>query len=244
MREMLHDVDAILRGKYTGREALADVRPGVATRRLLAMVITLGAFYGACMGVWALLRIDHVGPLQVVSAAVKVPALFLLTLVVTGPSLIVFSALCRSRLTSHQTLALLLTSTAAITAVLASLGPVTVFFTVSTTSHTFIQLLNVVVFAISGAVGLSFLRAAAKTMFAEDEPSPGTDSEATTRKRLGFPRPPRLVFVVWLVIYAVVGAQMGWILRPFIGTPHLPWELFRGTESNILDGVAEALRYL
>ena len=71
-----------------------------------------------------------------------------------------------------------------------------------------------------------------------------TDAEVKTRRLPRFPRPPRLVFVVWLGIYAVVGAQMGWILRPFIGTPDMPFTVFRDRESNFLLAVVEALRQL
>jgi hypothetical protein len=31
----------------------------------------------------------------------------------------------------------------------------------------------------------------------------------------------------WLVLYAFVGIQMGWVLRPFIGDPFGPVEFFR-----------------
>jgi hypothetical protein len=30
-----------------------------------------------------------------------------------------------------------------------------------------------------------------------------------------------------LAIYIFVGIQMGWVLRPFIGSPHAPVEFFR-----------------
>jgi hypothetical protein len=32
---------------------------------------------------------------------------------------------------------------------------------------------------------------------------------------------------IWIVVYAFVGIQMGWILRPFIGDPHSPVQFFR-----------------
>ncbi len=37
------------------------------------------------------------------------------------------------------------------------LGPIVAFFSLSTTSHPFMVLLNVVVFAVSGILGLAFL---------------------------------------------------------------------------------------
>jgi hypothetical protein len=45
----------------------------------------------------------------------------------------------------------------------------------------------------------------------------------------------RRIFRVWLLLYGVVGAQMGWILRPFIGNPHLPFQMFRARWSNVFE---------
>ena len=88
---------------------------------------------------------------------VKVPALFFLTLAVTFPSLYVFNALVGSRLSLVAVLRLLVASLAVNVAVLASLGPIVAFFSVSTTSYPFILLLNVLVFSVSGFLGLAFL---------------------------------------------------------------------------------------
>ena len=46
---------------------------------------------------------------------------------------------------------------------------------------------------------------------------------------------------IWIVIYALVGAQMGWILRPFIGAPNLPFELFRDREGSFFLGFFRAI---
>jgi hypothetical protein len=35
-----------------------------------------------------------------------------------------------------------------------------------------------------------------------------------------------------LVLYGLVGAQMGWVLRPFIGDPEQAFTLFRAREAN------------
>ena len=51
-------------------------------------------------------------------------------------------------------------------------------------------------------------------------------------------------FLVWVVIYALVGAQMGWILRPFIGRPDLPFQLFRGREANFFVDLLRTLAQL
>jgi len=82
--------------------------------------------------------------------------------------------------------------------------------------------LNVAFFTVSGIVGLTFLRKTLTGVF---------EGAATSGQN---------VFRVWLVIYAVVGAQMGWILRPFIGDPHRPFQLFRERQGNFFIAVWDA----
>ena len=36
----------------------------------------------------------------------------------------------------------------------------------------------------------------------------------------------KVVFRLWVVVFALVGAQMGWVLRPFVGNPNLPFTWF------------------
>jgi hypothetical protein len=47
----------------------------------------------------------------------------------------------------------------------------------------------------------------------------------------------RTVFRCWMVLFALVGSQMGWVLRPFIGAPDQPFVLFRGRDSNFFAAV-------
>jgi hypothetical protein len=44
-----------------------------------------------------------------------------------------------------------------------------------------------------------------------------------------------------VILFALVGAQMGWVLRPFIGRPELPFAWFRERESNFFAAVLRAL---
>ena len=91
---------------------------------------------------------------QLLATTLKVPALFILTLLVTFPSLYVFNALVGSRLNVAAVLRLLIASLGVNLAVLASLGTIVAFFSVSTPNYGFMVLLNVVVFAVAGLVGL------------------------------------------------------------------------------------------
>ena len=37
----------------------------------------------------------------------------------------------------------------------------------------------------------------------------------------------RIMLWLWVVLYMFVGMQMGWMLRPFVGSPGLPAAFFR-----------------
>jgi len=39
------------------------------------------------------------------------------------------------------------------------------------------------------------------------------------------------------VVFGLVGAQMAWMLRPFIGNPNSPFTLIRSRESNFFEAV-------
>jgi hypothetical protein len=220
-----------------------------------------------------------------IASIVKLPALFLLTLVVTFPSLYVFNALIGCRLTFHATLRLLVGAIAVHLAVAASLGPILGFFTVSTTSYTFMVLLNVVLLAIGGLVGLAFLLQTLRRMAAHDRAiwlqskpaapaaappgapaTPSTPGASTPEgsvlasspavRELGPLDAPesgwpdsiigssQAIFRVWVIIYALVGAQMGWILRPFIGSPEMPFTWFRARQGNFFQAVFAHLTHL
>lgn len=83
----LRPVDELLRGEATRMAKLSDGRIDLPLKPLLTATTVLMAFYGACMSTFALLRLGGApeGWLQLLSSAVKLPLLFLLTLVVTCP---------------------------------------------------------------------------------------------------------------------------------------------------------------
>ena len=47
-----------------------------------------------------------------------------------------------------------------------------------------------------------------------------------------------------MLLFGVVGAQMGWVLRPFLGNPNVPFTWFRERESNFFEAVFQALKSL
>jgi hypothetical protein len=270
LADALRDLDDLLRGSRTRPQELAERGFDVRARRMAITITLLCMIYGVCMGTFSLLKEtpptldDPRGRyLQVLASTLKTPALFFLTLLVTLPSLYVSNALVGSRLSAFNLIKLVVASLGVNAAVLASLGPIVAFFSVSTDSHAFIVLLNVAAFAIAGVLGLAFLLQTLHRLSGPKPPAPPRDSgtpivefadgiEVDTQ---AVPEPSaidmpegevlgehtRLVFRCWVVLFALVGAQMGWVLRPFIGRPELPFQWFRERHSNFFAAVLKSL---
>ncbi len=259
------ELDRILRGDATRLPALKRGTIELPVGGLSILLIVLAMIHGACMGSFAVFRGAGMSHLQVVASTLKVPALFVLTLVVTFPSLYVFNALVGSRLLIDAVLRLLIAALAVTVAVLASLGPIVAFFSASTTSYPFMVLLNVVVFVIAGLMGMAFLLQTLHrlSLFGPEpsppEPSPpelegepsasrvvpwtgssrshvASEGEPPSRLGTGALDPPddrvlsrhvKVVFRCWILLFGLVGAQMGWVLRPFIGKPGMAFTWFR-----------------
>lgn len=210
---------------------------------------------------------------QLLASTAKVPMLFCLTLIVTFPSLYVFNALVGSRLNMGAMLRLVVAALCVMMAVLASLGPIVAFFAVSTTSYPFMKLMNVAAYAVAGALGLSFLlqtlhRLSLAQMSEEFVASEAPDVAAHSQPPVepppyapsAYPPPPpsplqpmgpktidprvRTIFRIWVIVFGLVGAQMSWILRPFVGNPQQPFTFFRERDSHFFEAVVLAIRKL
>lgn len=228
---VLGEIDDLLRGKATGPdsldEGLARLNPGA----LLTASLLLALCYGASVGLFGAL---NGGALQLAAAMLKVPLLFALSVAVSFPSLYVFAALTGARQGALPMARVVAAAVAVNLAVLASFGPVYAFFTLTTTSYPFMKLLNLLFFAVSGAVSLEFLR---KTLLRLDGRS-GTlvvppPPEAGPEPLLGRARTAP-VFAVWLALYAFVSVQTGWVLRPIVGDPKEAFSWFSPRGGNPL----------
>ncbi len=249
MGHWLRELDELLRGRRTTLELLRAGTSHLDLRALVGVSLVLAVLYGECMGCPSLVNRAHPQYLQMVSSGLKVPALFFLTLVVTFPSLYVFTALLGVPLRPLDTLRVVVSALAVNIAVLASFGLITLFFTFCTSSYVFMVLLNFAFFATSGLIGLGFLVKVLDRIEAATAPAPpgadeSVEAAGVVPAEAAHETAARRVFQIWLLLYALVGAQMGWILRPFIGAPNLPFAWFRVRESNVFVAVWEALSRL
>ena len=257
MSNLLRLADDLLRGGAGGREARLRARDSTPLANLIVLGLVLGAIYGAFMGLYGVLRPQSPTVYQWLATTLKVPLLFLLTLLVTFPSLYVFSVLAGSPLRIGGIVRIVLAAIVVNLALLASLGPVTGFFTLSTESYPFMVFLNVVVFAVCGVAGLVYLHAEIRESLSgvsassrsppkHEGKGEGDDVpllvpfEVDARSLVR----TRLIFIVWIFIFGTVGAQMSWILRPFVGAPGVQFSLFRPRQSNFFEAVIETLSRL
>lgn len=217
-------VETILRHRD---DFFAEIRDQVGLQqKIIAMMLSSFVFlaiYGAVMGASNSLP-------QVISSALKLPVLFLVTLIICSPSLYFFNLLFGSRQTLLQNIALILTGMTTTAVLLLSLAPITLFFLTTSSGYQFFKLLNVAVFAIAGIAGISFLRKGFQISVDADNPD-----GASTRRTL---------FILWIVLYGFVGTQMAWTLRPFLGAPGEPFVIVRQTGGNFYTNVINSFQDL
>lgn len=258
---MLQQLDRLLRGELTHPEALRGGTLRVSVDRLALAVLLLGMIYGACMGCYALFDTHGTSLPQFLMTVGKVPLLFALTVIVTFPSLYVFNALVGSNLGLLATARLVAASLAVMLAILASLGPIVAFFSLSTTGYHFMLLLNVAVFTVAGLLGLRFLLSTLHHLIGQEEaagPPPGAEPGAPhgALHDAGaelIPAPPALrhgatrsgavsqVFFLWIGVFGLVGAQMAWVMRPFLGHPGGQFVLIGMRQSNFFEAILKTL---
>jgi hypothetical protein len=249
---------ALLRDR---KKFLTEIRQNVKIeRKITSLLIASSAFfavYGAIIGASS-------GWQQVISSAIKLPALYLITLLICLPTLYFFDILFGSKLTFGQYAALILTTVSVISVLLFSFAPVTLFFLISIHEYNFFLLFNVAIFAITGLVGVKMFyqgmrsvttlevmpaeeRYAAYDEQAIDDFLPvDVGAKAVSRSEGakvddGLQKTRTRLLQLWLVLYAMVGCQLGWTLRPFFGAPSEPFQLFRALEGNFYGQVWRSL---
>lgn len=208
------------------KEFLEEIHHSVKLRSKISALMLASfcffALYGGIIGAF------H-SPLQIVSSAVKLPALYLITLLVCLPTLYIFNAIFGAKQSIAQHFTYLLTAVSVISLLLCGFAPVTLFFLITVNDYSFFLLLNVAIFALTGVVGVSFLYQVMKPI-ADDDTQQGVKIRTN-------------ILRFWLVLYGFVGSQLGWTLRPFFGSPG-QFELFRPREGSFFTGVWNAIMSL
>ncbi|MEU4427356.1 hypothetical protein AB0F81_42595 [Actinoplanes sp. NPDC024001] len=110
------------------------------------------ALYGAVLGA-------SNGLLQAASSFVKLPLLFLATLVICLPTLYLFNLVFGAKLSVLQALTLIMVSITVTAVLTLAFAPISLFFLITAQSYSFFKLLNVAILILTALVGLRFLTA-------------------------------------------------------------------------------------
>ena len=181
-------------------------RPDACRARDLAVVVCcFGGIYGAAMGLYGF---GNGRAMQAVFSAMKVPLLLLMTFGLALPSFFVINTLAGTRDDFRAALRAHVQAQAAITLVLASLAPLTLVWYASVDRYPIAVLWNAAMFGVASIGGQLVLRRLYRPLVARN-------------------RRHRTLLIAWLILYAFVGVQLGWVLRPFVGSPGSPVHFFR-----------------
>jgi hypothetical protein len=193
-------------------------------------VIVLGCgVYGATIGLWR-------GPLQSVFTAIKFPLLIFLTCIGNGGVNGMVAQLLGSSLSLRQSTLAILLSFAVASLILGAFSPITLFVLYNAPplgsehaiiGHSVMLLTHVCVIAFAGVT-------ANWRLF-------GLLQKISGRQTMA-----RKVLLAWLAGNLFLGAQLAWVLRPFIGTPHMTVEFLRHDplRGNFYEAVWRAFQHL
>jgi hypothetical protein len=179
---------------------------GVRTSTLLLIIFTAGPFYGAFMGSYALHSAERL--LLCLYSAIKMPLLVLVTAGLCVPAFFVLNTIAGLRADFPRAVRSILAAQAAFALTLASLAPITRFIYLAGLTHRFAILTNALMFTIATCMAQVILWRWYRPL-----------REANPRHSL--------MLWAWVTLYAFVGIQMGWMLRPFVGKPTAPVQFFR-----------------
>ncbi|MCX6325047.1 MAG: hypothetical protein WCS03_18895 [Bacteroidota bacterium] len=196
-----------------------------SNRLILNQILIICAFtflYGIVMG-------SYHSFIQSIVAGLKVTVLFLATLIICFPSFFVIQQVLGSKMTLRQMIIIVLSGFVLTSAIAFSFTPIIILFQITGGNYHFLQLLHVAIFLFSGIFGMRLMIEALK--FA-------------CEKKDTYPQVGVMVFRIWIIIFAFVGIQLSWNLRPFLCEKDEEFKLFRHYEGNFYTAIIYSVQQL
>jgi len=182
------------------------------------LICICSCIYGIAMGSYNSVQ-------QAISSGIKVPLLFTLAILVCFPAFYVIQHVLGSRLGFFQMLKIILSGFVMISIIMVSFSTIVIFFLITGNNYSFLKLLHVAIFGLSGIFGMKTILDALQY--------------ACEQKNV-YPKIGVVVFKFWILILAFVGMQLSWNLRPFIASKDMRFEVFREKQGNFYLAVVES----
>lgn len=218
----LKEVFGVFQDKESFFNQVDKKKSGQIIYRQLLIICFMGFLYGMAMGAYN-------NALQAVVSGLKVMVLIITTMLICFPSFFIIQQVLGSKLSLRQMVIILLSGFVLASTITLSFSPIILFFLITGNNYHFLQLLHVAVFIFSGVFGIRLIIDALK--FA-------------CEKKSIYPQIGVTVFRVWIVIFAFVGIQLAWNLRPFLGDKNEGFKLFRKYEGNFYTAIVYSFEQL
>ena len=147
----------------------------------------------------------------------KLPCLFYITGAICFPTLYIFLALFGVKVSLKGLMHFCVIAISIMSLILIAFAPVSLFFLVVGTHYQVFKLLNVAMMAVAGLSGVYIF----KQYILSNAPEDFTN-ESKTRATL--------FIKAWLLMFGLIGANLGFAISPIFGDPTAPFILF--TEAN------------
>lgn len=215
----MQEVFNVFQDKEAYFETISENREkGNMILKQVLVIFLFGFLYGIVMG-------SYNGVMQAVVSGFKVPLLLFLALFICFPAFYVIQYMLGSRMGFKQMINMVLSGFVVLTTIMVSFAPIVIFFMITGNNYGFLKLLHVGVMAFSGIFGMRTMIEALKF---------------SCEKKSVYPRIGLRIFKFWVVVFAFVGMQLAWNLRPFLGDKYQEFELFRAREGNFYLAVVQS----
>lgn len=227
----LADVPVLLRGEARPIRGWMEQWSAARLALCLAVVVAGTGAFGAALGSWR-------APEQALFCAIKLPLILLLTSLGNGLLNAMLAPLLGLNIAPRQTLLAVLLSFTIAAAILGAFSPVLWFLIWNlpplTTdprqvadAHRLLLLTETLMIAFAGIMANARLVRLLREL---------SGSRASAAK----------VLFAWLAGNLFLGSQLAWILRPFVGSPHLAVEFLRpdAFKGNFFDSLWNTARHL
>ena len=225
------DLPILLRGEAQPIRGWIEQVSAARLTLCLIVIVTGTALFGAAVGSWR-------DPQQAVYTAIKFPLIVLLTTLGTGLLNAMLAPLLGLNLSLRQSLLAVLLSFTIAAVILGGASPLLWFLVWNTpplvpgaratvSSHSLLLVSQTAVIAFAGIAANARLLRLLREL---------SGSRAVSGR----------VLFAWLGVNLLLGSQLAWILRPFVGSPSLPVEFLRRDAfvGSFYEAIFNALKHL
>lgn len=204
------------------KKALRGELPNAVIKTLFFLSFLSFAIFGCMIG-------SSHSILQGALSAAKLPSLFYITGAICFPTLYIFLSLFGIKLSLKGLMHFCVITISIMSLILIAFAPVSLFFLVVGTHYQVYKMINVAMMAVAGLSGVYIVKQYILSNSPADLPQASTD---------------RASFFInaWLLMFALIGANLGFAISPVFGDPTAPLIFFTDADQNFFTHLFSIVR--